>query len=67
MKDQPGVVQCLECNVVLVSNHQHDYVCCECPQGTFVDGGRAYLRYGGLDLAKVRPLRLSMYPKRTKK
>lgn len=58
---------CVACKEVLVSNYTHDYVQCHCWQGTFVDGGRAYLRYGGKDLAQVLPLKLVAYPKRRKK
>ncbi len=66
MKDQPGVVECLECKEVLVSNHQHDFVRCHCGNQAFVDGGRAYLRYGALNVHLVRPLKLVLYPKRRK-
>jgi hypothetical protein len=46
----------LACVKVLVSMHRHDYRECGCPQGTLVDGGSAYLRRGGKDLAMVEVL-----------
>lgn len=46
-------VLCLECGTVLVSYHRHDYKTCECDNKTMVDGGTAYLRYGGKDMTKV--------------
>lgn len=48
-----GEVKCLECGVVLSSEHRHDYKTCKCPNQTMVDGGNDYLRYGGKDLNKV--------------
>ena len=38
-------VHCLSCDKIMYSKHRHDFVECDC--GTFVDGGRDYLRYGG--------------------
>lgn len=55
----PGVVQCLHCKEVLVSNYVHEFVSCRCINQAFVDGGKAYLRYGGLDMTKVQVLKLS--------
>jgi hypothetical protein len=46
-------VTCLECGKVLVSEHRHDYKTCSCPNETMIDGGNAYVRYGGKDLSKV--------------
>lgn len=46
-------VTCLECGEVLVSEHRHDYKTCSCPNETMIDGGNAYVRYGGKDLSKV--------------
>lgn len=60
----PGVVQCLGCKTVLVSNYRHDCSRCPCKNETFVDGGYDYLRYGGVNLDLILPLRLSKYPKR---
>ncbi len=67
MKGQPGVVECLECRTVLVSNTRDAFVQCGCLNGTFVDGGRDYLRYGGRHMDLIRPLQLVLYPKRRKK
>lgn len=49
-------VKCLECNEVLVSESQHHYVQCSCPNETATDGGNAYQRYMGRDLDKVEDL-----------
>ena len=46
-------VTCLECGEVLVSENRHDYKTCSCPNETMIDGGNAYVRYGGKDLSKV--------------
>ena len=40
-----NAVKCLGCKRILVSTHRHDFRQCGC--GTFVDGGRDYLRRGG--------------------
>ncbi len=63
----PGAVRCGDCKEVLVSNYVHDFVCCNCANGTFVDGGKAYHRYGGKDLKKVQLLKLSIMFKRINK
>lgn len=47
-------VTCLQCGEVLVSMHVHDYNMCSCSNGTSVDGGLEYGRYGGKDLALVQ-------------
>lgn len=46
-------VKCLNCGEVLVSYHRHDYKVCGCENGTSVDGGLDYIRYGGKDLSLV--------------
>jgi hypothetical protein len=55
MKDQIvyNSVTCLECLETLVSYHRHDYKTCGCKNGTMVDGGTEYLRYGGKDMRKL--------------
>ncbi len=45
-------VQCPDCKKRLFSWSTHDYKTCGCPNGTMIDGGDSYLRYGGA----VRPL-----------
>jgi len=68
MKTQyPGAVECLECRMILVSFDRHDFKRCRCKNGTFVDGGTDYLRYGGVNLDKILPLKIAPYPKRRKK
>jgi hypothetical protein len=47
-------VKCLECGRVMHSINRHDYKTCGCPQKTMVDGGRDYLRCGGVSMAKVQ-------------
>lgn len=49
-------VKCLMCNTVLVSKYRHDYVSCNCDNGTFVDGGNSYVRLGGMDLDLIEDL-----------
>jgi hypothetical protein len=51
-----STVRCLACGKVLVSSHVHDYRICGCAQETMVDGGPAYLRYGGVDIGLVKIL-----------
>lgn len=63
----PGVVECLVCKIILVSFHRHDFKRCVCKNGTFVDGGTDYLRYGGVDMAQIRPLRIVPFPTKRKK
>jgi len=53
--------------MVLVSFDRHDFKRCHCKNGTFVDGGSDYLRYGGMNMAKILPLRIAPYPKARKK
>ena len=38
-------VKCGRCNEIIESSHRHDWVQCSC-KGTFVDGGKDYLRRG---------------------
>ena len=47
-------VICLSCGEQLVSRHTHDYKTCSCENGTMVDGGLSYQRYGGKDLELVQ-------------
>ena len=47
-------VQCMDCGAVLESTHRHDFVQCQCPNHSFVDGGHDYIRIGGMDMRKVR-------------
>lgn len=47
-------VLCTECNTVLYSVHRHHYHTCDCPNETFVDGGKDYLRAGAMSMEKVK-------------
>lgn len=49
-------VKCLACGVILESKYMHDFQICECENETFVDGGKYYQRYGGMDSRKVKVL-----------
>jgi len=51
-----GKIRCTNCNTVLTSLFRHDYNSCGCSNGTFVDGGKDYLRYGGMDLRFIEIL-----------
>lgn len=51
-------IECLICGDKIWSRHQHDFRRCKCGK-CFVDGGRAYLRYGG-DLDKIRQCEISI-------
>lgn len=45
-------IKCLKCDDVIVSKYRHDFRRCKCG-AAFVDGGRAYLRYGATSLSDV--------------
>lgn len=47
-------VTCLECNETIVSYHRHDFKACSCPNKAVVDGGTSYLRYGAVDMSKIK-------------
>lgn len=49
-------IQCLSCTEVLESRHRHDFVQCTCSNQSFVDGGLAYTRVGGVDLSLIKDL-----------
>lgn len=49
-------VTCLECSETIVSYHRHDYKTCSCPNKATVDGGTDYLRYGAVDMNKIKLL-----------
>lgn len=45
-------IRCPECREEIYSNSRHDFVACKC-DAVFVDGGFAYLRFGGANLATI--------------
>lgn len=47
-------IQCLQCETILESKSIHDFQQCACENQSFVDGGSAYTRIGGVDLSKIR-------------
>ncbi len=47
-------VQCAKCLKRMFSFSVHDYKTCGCSEGTMVDGGRQYLRYGWSTVAPKR-------------
>lgn len=51
-------VKCEICQEKLVSHSPHDYKTCGCENGTMVDGGYEYTRFGGMDISKVNLLNL---------
>lgn len=53
-KNHKGVL-CVECDIVLVSLANHDYLTCECPNQTMMDGGQeGYHRWGGMSMDKIK-------------
>lgn len=67
MSKYPNVIQCMQCGMILVSFHVHDYKTCLCPNETMIDGGSDYLRCGGMDLTKIQVLQIRKpKPPRTK-
>lgn len=48
-----SMVVCKQCGELLNSKHVHDFVQCQCPNETFVDGGNNYFRHGGKDMSLV--------------
>jgi len=55
MKRRNRVI-CLGCGTILESKFRHDFQACDCPNETFVDGGQAYFRRGGMDLSLIEEL-----------
>ena len=51
-----NIVKCLQCEMTLESTHRHHLAMCECPNQTFADGGKFYLRRGGMDLLLVKEM-----------
>ncbi len=45
-------VQCPQCKARMFSYHTHDFRLCGCPNNTMVDGGKSYLRCGGVRMPK---------------
>lgn len=47
--------KCLVCGQILVSEHRHHFVHCDCENNAFLDGGGdPYYRIGAVDLNKVK-------------
>lgn len=49
-----NAVRCLNCGTYLRSYRVHDYKKCDCSNGTMVDGGLEYCRFGGKELSLVQ-------------
>lgn len=47
-------VLCTSCYTILYSVNRHHYHGCDCSNETFVDGGKDYLRSGGISAALIR-------------
>jgi ribosomal protein S27E len=50
-------VMCPKCKDVIWSRSVHDMRYCGC-KNTFVDGGRDYLRYGGIEGIKIAQIEI---------
>lgn len=48
-----NAAHCKACGKTIESAHRHDYRVCGCPNGTMVDGGLAYRRWGAVDIKLV--------------
>jgi hypothetical protein len=55
-KELRGII-CEECGAVLISYTRWDLKKCSCNNQTYVDGGQLdYVRVGGMDLTKIKPV-----------
>jgi len=61
LKEEIQGVLCPNCGKVMVSWHRHDYRTCSCSNETMIDGGRDYLRFGGV----IRPQPVRIIPAET--
>lgn len=53
-------ITCLNCGEVIVSRHRHDFQRCNCPNGTFIDGGlEPFGRFGGKDLNMIKQFQVT--------
>ena len=52
-RDPHRGVQCPDCNKRMFSYSRHNYKTCGCDNETMVDGGKDYLRYGGIKMPIV--------------
>lgn len=41
-----NAIYCKACKEILYSTHVHDFRMCSCKDGTYVDGGFEYFKYG---------------------
>lgn len=53
-----NAAECRRCGDVIESKHRHDYVTCSCWNndkriGIFVDGGKAYRRWGAFNINDI--------------
>lgn len=51
-----NAARCLACDTVIESVYRHNYRTCGCPNGTMVDGGLDYQRWGAVDVSQVESL-----------
>ncbi len=56
---QQGVL-CLGCDTVLYSINRHHYHSCGCPNETFVDGGKDYVRCGGVSMHLIEQVGIDL-------
>lgn len=55
-----SAVLCTQCDTILYSIARHHYHTCDCPNQTMVDGGKDYLRYGGMNMSKIMLVNLDL-------
>jgi hypothetical protein len=55
-------ILCMECDTVVLSLHNHDYITCDCPNKAMMDGGQHnnYYRYGAKDMSKIKSVEVNM-------
>lgn len=51
---------CLECGTAMFSLNRHHFHKCGCPNDAFVDGGKDYLRFGAMKMAKTQPVTIDL-------
>ena len=54
--ERPNAARCLDCDIVLVSWHRHDYKECACGN-LMVDGGNSYFRRGWRETSRIEEIR----------
>lgn len=55
-KIKRNICKCKQCGTILESTYTHHFAICKCPNETFTDGGREYIRRGGKALDLIEDL-----------